>query len=367
MTAFFIVLLLSWGSWASAQTWSLELNGQVGANLPIHPNYPPLRPGTPAAEIGWLHHTQGKTLWSRLHGRPTVALLLGYQALGNATVLGDAWHLLPCLDFKLVEQGRFGLQARVGWGVAWLTKPYHSTFNPTNIAIGTHLNAAATLRLLAAYRVAEHWSAVAGVGATHYSNGRLSLPNLGANLPFGTVGLRYHFGEPRARVDTAASSRPKLPPTWRRFRPYALLGLGWTEVGTSQGPKYPFYQAELGISRRLATTSLLSLSAQYAYHTGTAAFDRHNGAVPYAHLNYARLSVVATHELLFGHWGFVTGLGVYLNAHRFQRSLLLGRIGFNLYLKNYLKQDRHQCWLGVYVRTYSGEAELVELALGYRW
>lgn len=380
MNYFFIGIFLGCCVWSQAQTWSLEGTVQVGGNIPIHPKYPSLHPGTPAFEIGWLHHTQGKTLWSHLHRRPTVALLLGHQALGNDAVLGRAWHFIPALDFRLWQRQRFTLQARVGWGLAWLTRRYDAWNNPQNIAIGSHLNAAASLRLLGSYRLLPHWSVVFGLGATHYSNGRLSLPNLGVNIPFGKIGVQYHFGEPYQVAECPHTDEPYDSTDYpvdnngapaRRgaiaFSPYLLAGIGLTEMSTSRGPKYPLYHIELGASARLARISLVSISVQYAYHSATAAFDRNNGGLAYQHFNYARLSVAATHELLFGNWGFVFALGVYLNEHRFQRSLLLTRIGFNLYLNNYPKKDRHQWWLGTYVRTYGGEAELVEIALGYRW
>ena len=84
-------------------------------------------------------------------------------------------------------------------------------------------------------------------------------------------------------------------------------------------------------------------------------------------MNYSRFSLLVTHELIFGHFGFVTALGAYLNKHNGQKSVFVTKIGFNFYLKNYFKKLKNQLWLGFHIRAYAGEAEQFEVLLGYNW
>jgi len=350
----------------NAQQWGGEVNGQVGYNIPIHPHYPSIGPPSYTAEVALLHRPK-KRIWYALYGQPTVAFTAAYQTLGNQQVLGEAFYLVPSLDFNLFKAGRFSLQGRVGWGAGITTKKYDSFTNPSNIVIGSHINACVSLRARARYRLGKAWHLLLGGGITHYSNGRFTLPNLGVNIPFGQIGVQYLLPSKISTDSLRQQLTKDLPTLNQSFRPFLTIGLGFTEVETSRGPKYPIYRFTVGVSRMMARISKLSVEFEYMYNNAVLAFDQHVGTVPYRHFNYARLSFLVTHELLFGHWGFLTSVGAYLNNHRYRRSPIVTKIGFNFYLHNYFKHIPHQLWVGCHVRAYAGEAELVEFVLGYNW
>ncbi|BDS13831.1 acyloxyacyl hydrolase [Aureispira anguillae] len=366
MKRLIFVLQLLVGTVAFGQQHGVEVNYQLGTNIPIHPRYPAIKELVQTTEIAWLQRTQGKKIWSILYKQPTVAYLLAYQTLGNKDVLGEAFYLVPCLDFKLFKAKRFDWLLRVGWGAGLITKTFNSFTNKKNIVIGAPINACATVRTLFRYQIADPLHLYIGAGITHYSNGGFTNPNLGINIPFAQIGIQYSFNAPKIPDSLSQQVLAKLPALNQSFRPFINIGLGLTENGT-RGPKYPIYSISLGVSRLMARISKLSLSVEYLYNTAPYVFDRHNGGLKLEHLNYARLSVLATHELLFGHWGLVTAIGVYVNKHRFQRSVIASKVGFNFYLHNYFKKFKHQLWMGCHIRAYAGEAEFVELVIGYNW
>lgn len=350
-----------------AQQYGIESNYQFGTNIPIHPRYPKIQAYSHTAEVALLQHTQGKKIWSILYKKPTVAYLFAYQTLGNQAALGEAFYIIPSIDFKTFAWKRLDMQVRIGWGAGFTTKTYDSFHNKENIVIGSYLNACATVRAIFRYRLSERVSVYVGGGITHYSNGGFTKPNLGINIPFAQIGLQYHFHTPTVSDSLSASLLASLPKLNQSFRPFISVGLGITESGGTRGPKYPIYMVSIGVSRLMARISKLSLSVEYLYNTATYAFDKNNGAVILEHLNYARFSILATHEFLFGHWGFVTAIGAYFNKHHGQRSVLATKIGFNFYFKNYFKKFKHQIWAGCHIRAYSGEAEFVEMVLGYNF
>ena len=355
-----------------AQSTGVELNYQGGYNVPIHPNYPTIESPSQGVELAVLYHPKKKRLWSILHNRPQITYLLGYQTLGNRSVLGRAVYLVPSLNFRVFKIGVLDGQVRIGWGLAYMTHSFHSIYNPKNIVMGAKINAYATVRFLTRYAITPHWRIFLGLSASHYSNGGFVKPNLGINIPAAQIGVQYEFGG----VDTCSRSDNRrarqallaeLPPFLKTVRPFVRVSLGGTELATSQGVKYPIYGVSLGVSKLLARTSKVRLGLNYLYNTAPRAFDQHKGTRTLQHWNYARLSIVAGHELLFGRWGLLSNLGVYLHAHRFQRSLLTAELGFNFYSKNYFKQQGQQFWLGCHVRTYGGEAEFVQVVLGFQW
>lgn len=355
---------------AQAQQLGLEINYQGGYNIPIHPRYPTIQAPSHGLEVAVLKTPKKERLWAALHQYPQIAYLMGYQSLGNAEVLGHAVYAVPSLNFRVFQAGAFQGQFRIGWGLAYVTKSYHSVFNAQNIVMGAALNACATVRFLTHYQVHPSWKVFLGLSATHYSNGGFVHPNLGINIPAIQVGLQYEWGE---KTDLSAQKKyrqellAQLPAFDKKIRPYIRIALGGTEMATSQGVKYPIYGLTLGASKLLARTSKIRLGVDYLYNTAPRAFEQHQGFNALKHWDYARLSIVAGHELLFGHWGLLSNLGVYLNTHKFQRSLLTAELGFNFYSKNYLKQQQQQFWLGCHVKTYGGEAEFVQLVLGFQW
>lgn len=348
-----------------AQQYALELNYQFGTNIPIHPKYPAIQEYCQAGEFTLLQHTQANKIWTILYGQPTVAYSFAYQTLGNEAILGNAFYFVPHLDFKVFKLKRLDMRARIGWGAGIITKKQDSFYNRENIVIGSNFNACVSLRALFRYRILETVHLQIGGGITHYSNGGFAKPNLGINIPFAQIGIQYSFQKPTVSDSLSNELITQLPSLNQTFRPFVQIGLGLTETATSRGPKYPIYSIAFGVSRLMARISKLSLSVEYLYNTSPYAFDRQNGAVDLKHLNYARFSILATHELLFGHWGLVTGVGVYLNEHKYQRSIIISKVGFNFYLHNYFKNFKNQLWLGCHVRAYAGEAEFVEVLLGY--
>jgi len=369
MSKIYIVLLfqLIVASSVFAQQYGIESSYQFGTNIPIHPKYPAIEKYSHTAEVALLQRTQGKKIWSILYKKPTVAYVFAYQTLGNQRVLGEAFYFVPSLDFRAFKVKRLDMLVRVGWGVGIVTKSYDAFTNLENIVLGSPFNACATVRAMFRYQVLDDFHVYLGGGITHYSNGNFTLPNLGLNIPFAQLGVQYSFQAPKVSDSLSTKILASLPDLNQTFRPFVILGLGFTEKGTTRGPKYPIYSISLGVSRMMTRISKLSLSFEYLYSTAVYAFHRNSGTPKLDPLDYTRFSIIATHELLFGHWGFVTAVGAYFNKHKSQGSVLLTKIGFNLYLKNYFKKVKHQLWVGCHIRAYAGNAEFVEFILGYNW
>lgn len=362
-----LILQIFCGTLVFGQQYALELSYQFGTNIPIHPKYPKIESYSQAGELTLLQHTQANKIWTILYGQPTVAYSFAYQTLGNEAILGHAFYVVPSLDFSIFKLKRLDMRARIGWGAGLITKRYDSFYNKNNIVIGSTVNACVSLRALFRYRILERLHLQIGGGITHYSNGGLTNPNLGVNIPFAQIGIQYSFQQPVVSDSLSKQLMAQLPNLNQSFRPFVQIGLGLTETATSRGPKHPIYSIAFGVSRLMARISKLSLSVEYLYNSSPYAFDRQNGGVDLEHLNYTRFSILASHEFLFGHWGLATTFGVYLNQHKYQRSLIVSRVGFNFYLQNYFKNFKNQLWLGCHIRAYAGEAEFVEVLLGYNW
>lgn len=366
---FFLLSLMLSNTALNAQSKGIETAYQVGYTIPAHINFPSILNPSYSAELTYWFKTKDKCLWHKLYKYPEIHFSATFQSLGNDKILGHAIGLIPNMSFQIYQKKRFDIQARIGWGLAYITK-YHDNFNnPQNIALGSHINLYARTHIHFRYKILHNLRLNFGLGILHYSNGGFSNPNLGINIATGQIGLQYIFSYPVPMPIETPDSNRQLPPLakgHKTFRPYLSIGLGLTEKGF-RGPKYPIYVVSAGVSRLFGRISKVSAGLEYIINMAQYEFHRHNSNKKIAISQVHRFSILFSHELLFGNFGFYTGGGVYLNKHLSQRSLIIAKIGFNFYLHNYFKKIKHQLWAGFHVRSYFGEAEFVEFVLGYNW
>ncbi|MCP4438064.1 MAG: acyloxyacyl hydrolase [Aureispira sp.] len=370
LLTFFSILLFCWHTtYLQAQIKGIETAYQAGYSIPTHPLFPSIQTPSHSAELSYWFKTGTKCLWHKLYKYPEIHFSATFQTLGNDKILGHAIGVIPNMSFNIYKKKRFDIQARIGWGLAYITKYYDNFTNPQNIALGSNINAYARAHIHFRYKILNNLRLGLGLGISHYSNGGFSNPNLGVNIAGGQIGLQYIFSHPTpmpiATTDST-TALPTLPKGHKTFRPYLSIGLGFTEKGF-KGPKYPTYVASAGVSRLFGRISKVSAGIEYVINMAQYEFHKHNSNEEIALSQVHRFSVFFSHELLFGNFGFYTGGGVYLNKHLSQRSIITAKIGFNFYLHNYFKRVKHQLWAGFHVRTYFGEAEFIEFVLGYNW
>lgn len=343
-----------------------ELNVQQGRLLQINPIFPEIKGYSTTVMASWFRYTNGqKFRWASRYRQPMLGVSFSYQSLGNKEVLGSTIGVVPSINFNLFKTKIVDMQLGLGLGLAYATKKFHKINNPKNNVIGANLNAYGLINLMTVWHLSSHFKLTAGGVMSHYSNGDFEAPNLGANTPSGILGLRYipHPTLP----DTEMPLIPALHPFDKKIRPYARFSLGVTERSLD-GPKYPVYVVSAGIAKSFSPISRASIGAEYIFNQAPYEFMKHIGANEGEEFKQASRYVVHLgHELNFGHIGFLTEGGFYLNNHYGRRSIISTKIGFNFYPKNAFRYFRNQIFMGVYVRSYFGEAEFVEFALGYKF
>lgn len=246
-------------------------------------------------------------------------------------------------------------------GVALLTKYYDKLRSPDNLAIGSSFNMFGLAKFLVAVHLSDRFSLLSGVSLAHFSNGGFARPNLGINTASFFVGARLRISKIEEEKEAVEVERD------RHFHPGIRMAMGYTERGLD-GPKFLTYGVSLQVSRRVGDVHLLSVGAEYLYSKASEEFQRYIGVNPGRERQMAtRYSVTAGHEFLFGHLGFLTELGVYLNKHYERRHIISTRIGFNFYPRNPLRHPRQQVYGGVHVLAYFGLADILETVLGYRF
>lgn len=349
---------------------NIELSARSSYIIVNHPLFP--AQNTPAfqVQLGYAAKKQRTTKvgdienWANLYPRLRLVHTLHFQNLGNREVLGYGLGYVPRMDIFLAQRKAFSLAASLGLGIGYLSRKYDYFTNPDNIIVGRKLNACATLQLRLRYTVHKNWQIAAEAGLLHYSNAGTATPNVGINLAYLGFGLSYAF-----LGDSSQFHRPKKPLLtplrgFSRLAPFVSAGVGLTAKGQG-GPMFPIYLLTAGARFSPNIKHIWALSTEYGYSTATAELYRHGGRADSASIG--RVALMAQHDFVFGHWSLATAVGAYIGHHAEQRSRWATKVGFSYYPRHFFAQQRHQIWLGLFIRAYLGEAEALELQIGYKF
>ena len=119
---------------------SVQLGAGIGQIFKHTTNFkPPVRGITVLTEATYEWQTAGAAAWHTTHRYPVVGLTLSYADFGDNEIFGQAIGIFPSLSFSnRWKQKRFYSFLRIGFGIAYLTKPYNEISNPLNNVIGSH-------------------------------------------------------------------------------------------------------------------------------------------------------------------------------------------------------------------------------------
>ena len=178
----------------------------------------------------------GRQFWHEVNGFPRAGWQVIHQRFGNKNVLGSSSGFQLFGDFFFVRHKGLSAFLRFGMGLSYVNRPFDPITNPTNTAIGSHINNISNLGLYTEYRITSAYLLRFGGGLTHVSNGRFWFPNLGLNSVTLSAGLYREIQSPGRAEPFNYDS------TWyKKFVVNVRFGLGMKEEKVANGPKYPVY------------------------------------------------------------------------------------------------------------------------------
>jgi hypothetical protein len=126
-----------------------------------------------------------------LYNFPELGILAQYQTLGNKTVNGVEFSLVPFTRIHFFEGKRSQFMTQFGFGLSYVSRSYDPLKNPLNVAIGSKLNAHFQTKVLGDFVLSRQFNLLFGLSFDHLSNANLSEPNLGINTLSAFVGLQF--------------------------------------------------------------------------------------------------------------------------------------------------------------------------------
>jgi hypothetical protein len=342
---------------------SIDLNAFYGFFIANQPKSLYLRNDhSRMMELSISRQTTGRHKWERESNLPRIGIGLLYGDLGSREYLGKMTAVYPFIHFPIIRAKRSVTSFRLGAGLGWVEKPYDRETNYKNLMIGTHLNAAISLRFQTEWEIMRNLYFNAGIAFTHLSNGSVRLPNLGLNIPAFTAGLRYQVSSSKVKTT------PDLPETETQHHPAVIKRRTnlFAHAGIALKQTYPLESRiqlvrilNFELTRTLSPVSRVAGGLNFSYDPSLS--NEIYGSPAYtfdkSELQFQG-SIYAGYEHVVGRLSIPVQLGVYL-YNNYQINQVYQMIG--------LRYQFSQRWIAsVQLKAHFGKADYIQYGVGYK-
>jgi hypothetical protein len=320
--------------------------------------------------------TDGSQVWHSKLNFPQYGVEIMFGRLNN-DFLGDVYGIQPFLRLFLNNSNKvFRVSISGGMGFSYFNNPFHPVNNPENALIGSHITnySKAQIELVYPYKNLRFF---ASIGAFHFSNGHVSLPNIGANVPEMKLGILYcnDVVNPEKRQDYQKETF-----TWQYD---VSLGIGFHEYGSTVkpygGPIYPVYTFSNALSKEINSIYRLGFGFNVGHYTSFYRFvenELSNEANSLKQSMYS--SVIIAQELMMGRVSLYGefGVDVYKAFLRNYADIFNHETGFSAQIKlwnsnrlglRYYFDAKKSISSGIYIKANFAQADFAEMSINYRF
>ncbi len=344
---------------------SVNVGLSIGSIYKHTPNFkPPINGNTVLAEATYEWQTAGAEAWHKTHLYPIVGVTLAYADFGDPEIFGQAIGVFPSLGFSSRWRNKpFYTFCRVGFGVAYITKPYNSLTNSINNVIGSHINNITDAKAGVGFRLSSQLEVLGGANFTHYSDGSAQLPNLGINVisPF----LQVRFSP----NNTPKYIEKKAVMSNSRWHGLLQFNFGVRESVALGGPKYAMLIGSGGTMYDLNDKHHLYGLFEYEFNEASYLWVKNNTTFPSddvaTNIGLAsRYSLAVGDEFRFGQFGFSVLIGFYLPYSAQPPWFMYEKLGWRYY---FLPQKKLQPYLNAHLKAHEITAEYFSFGGGIRF
>ena len=169
--------------------------------------------------LGFELPSQQQRPWQQYLGNATVGVGLSWLDLGHK-MLGHSVALYPYILFDAIDTEYFQMRFKVAGGLAGVTEHWYTQedqdpehyYEPTvNTVFGCFLNVYLNAGVQLNVPITKYLAFGTEFGYFHMSNGRTSMPNIGANAIYGSFGVTATFN---SDVKKKPLHFPSIPYGW---------------------------------------------------------------------------------------------------------------------------------------------------------
>ena len=186
-----------------------------------------LEDGYKAVEVRIGFQSNGKKLWQQLNNYPSYGFGIHYADLiadPEDEIMGNPFSAFVFYSAPRARFGRFFINTDLSMGLSYTSVIHDPVTNPFNDLIASHLNLYFDFNLNLNYMLSDRLDIRAGYGLTHYSNGRIHMPQKGVNNWGWNMGLGYHFVQseripPQKNSQDKPKDKPSVRPEFTQTNP----------------------------------------------------------------------------------------------------------------------------------------------------
>ena len=315
-----------------------------------------VRRNTLGLELGYVKHLQGDAKDADNHF-PAVGANIEFRNFGYNDVLGHAFSVSHFFNAPIFQRELFFIDFQYGAGIGYITKKYHLDNNPTNNAIGSHFNAKVSIKLLFTKYV-NRKSIGLGLEMAHFSNGAITYPNLGLNVP----NLFLQIGFLEADRTPYLKDLNYLSEVYTSKNKHNLLmSAVFTAKQVRANPNLPKRYPVFG----LRATYQQLVSDKWSAEASIDVIHNESNLFVYPDSNFTRSDVLQIGLYIGASYEFykseiVMGIGYYLRDNINTIGKLYNKIGYRYYVTNH--------WYGLFnIRANLGKADFFEFGIGYKF
>jgi len=306
-------------------------------------------------ELGVIKHLQIKET-DVTYRHPAIGLNLAFQNFGYNTVLGSAISTSYFFNTPIFQKNDHFIDFQYGLGIAYISEKYDLINNATNNAIGSHFNAKVTLKLLYTKYI-NRFNLGAGLAFTHYSNGAITYPNLGLNVPsiFLQLGILSN-GRKAFQKELVSTPEKKVELAHTRLMGSAIFSIKQVGANPFLPKRYPVFGFRGTIQRQISQMWQAELSLDFIHNEANLNIYPFED---YPRSDVLQIGLFAGAAYKFYRTEIVLGLGYYVRDKINPLGKIYNKIGYRFFF--------HSKWYGLFnVRANLGKADFFEFGIGYQ-
>jgi len=340
-------------------TYSLGAEFFTGFIIKHHDDIGHLIKGHPTgARLKFSKYSYGAKAWEQRYGYPTFTSTLSYYDLKNDDVLGKIVSLDAAMAFHLndITTSKNDFQTYVGFGLAYVSNPYHPDTNNKNNLISSRWPWTFKIGVNYYRQVSARFKAGLSLQLSHFSNASRQLPNYGLNIANINIGAKYNLSESEPKYLS-----DKLTGASFNRKSYINLDfrMGKVELSPVGSGSSPYYSISLFWNKQVGTKSILDAGVEAFANKALEKYISKNQLLIEEEDDYRCIGIMVGHELLLNKLSFVTQLGFYA----YKPYVPDERIYFKVGLKYYFTEHIYSSFI---LKTHFAVAEVFEYGIGIR-
>jgi hypothetical protein len=298
----------------------------------------------------------GRTIWDKLFRYPQYGAGILTTTLGNDVIFGrsNAAFVFANIPFSS-KNNRLVFGYQIDFGIAYITRKFNIETNSLDLAIGSHFNFYGALELNGRYRLSPNNEIKASFNLSHFSNGKLTSPNLGINSVKFCVSYLYTIKH--ARYERRV---PEMPAKIKRHNVDLVFAAGTKADDQITGKRYLTssligdYKYNFGLRYSLG----IGADAFYDQSLGPNKIAKEGGT--YTNSDLFEVGVHASIYAQFSKLTILIQVGDYVHANYYQYTRIFSRIGFRYLLTK-------NVFFNLTLKAHYAIADFIEWGIGYRF